>query len=177
MANQPPRVRLRKLDEDDARAVYRLLSDMQVIRYMLFPVFNEQDAQDFVRQAGAGDGGAAGQQVVRAIAFADNRTLMGLCGLVVDRDGIQAEAWYLLDPDYWGKGLATEALRQLLAIGFGELRLHRIWASCLPANPASARVLKKAGMRREGYLRKNLRVHGEWRDCFLYAILHEEWRR
>ncbi len=47
----------------------------------------------------------------------------------------------------------------------------------IPQNPASAKVLKKAGMRREGYLRKHLRVHGEWHDSFLYAILREEWRR
>jgi len=46
-------------------------------------------------------------------------------------------------------------------IGFSEMSLHRIWATCLPENPASARVLEKAGMRKEGFLVKNLKIHGE----------------
>jgi hypothetical protein len=56
-----------------------------------------------------------------------------------------------------------------------ELQLHRIWATCLPENPASGRVLEKVGMRKEGFLKSNLKIHGEWKDCFLYAMLREEW--
>ena len=55
------------------------------------------------------------------------------------------------------------------------MSLHRIWATCLPENPASARVLERAGMRKEGFLVKNLKIHGEWKSSFLYAILAEEW--
>jgi RimJ/RimL family protein N-acetyltransferase len=55
------------------------------------------------------------------------------------------------------------------------MSLHRIWATCLPENPASARVLEKAGMRKEGFLVKNLKIHGEWKSSSLYAILAEEW--
>ena len=168
-------VKLRPLTEDDVPAVHRLLGDMKVVRYMLFPLFDEQAARDFVRQSAAVSSGPAGRSLVRAIVFADSGVLVGLCGLVLDREGLQGEAWYLLDPDYWGQGLATEAGRHLLAYGFGHLRLHRIWATCLPQNPASARVLKKLGMRREGYLRQHLCIHGAWRDCFLYAMLREEW--
>jgi RimJ/RimL family protein N-acetyltransferase len=168
-------VKLRPLTEDDVPAVHRLLGDMKVIRYMLFPLFDEQAARDFVRESAADSDGQRGPSLVRAIVFADSGILVGLCGLVLDRDRLQGEAWYLLDPDYWGKGLATEAGRHLLAYGFGPLGLHRMWAMCLPQNPASARVLRKLGMRREGYLRKHLRIHGVWRDCFLYAMLREEW--
>jgi RimJ/RimL family protein N-acetyltransferase len=172
------RVRLRELDDADVAAVYRLLSDMRVVRYMLFPLFTEEAAaREFVRQAQAESAGNPGQSLVRAVSFTDSHALIGLSGLVVDRDGVQAEAWYLLDPDYQGQGLATEAALHLLGIGFGQLHLHRIWATCLPANPASARVLKKVGMRREGYCMKTLKIHGEWQDCFLYAMLREEWRR
>jgi RimJ/RimL family protein N-acetyltransferase len=55
------------------------------------------------------------------------------------------------------------------------MSLHRIWATCLPENPASACVLEKAGMRKEGFLVKNLKIQGEWKSSFLYAILAEEW--
>jgi [ribosomal protein S5]-alanine N-acetyltransferase len=65
----------------------------------------------------------------------------------------------------------------MVAFGFDELKLHRIWATCLPANPASMRVLKTPGMRQEGVQKSSLKVHGVWKDCFLYAVLEEAWRR
>lgn len=81
----------------------------------------------------------------------------------------------MLDKPFWGKGIGTTAARLLLREGFGTRGLHRIWATCLPENPASIRVLEKSGFRREGYQRKNLMIHGEWEDTWLFAILQEEW--
>lgn len=52
--------------------------------------------------------------------------------------------------------------------------MHRVTATCDVANPASARVLEKIGMRREGHLRKNSLMKGTWRDSFLYAALEED---
>ncbi len=175
-----PRIRLRELQDSDTAAVYRLLSDMRVVRYMLFPLYTEEMARDFVRETIGGQAEGAPvpgriESLVRAVVFADTGVMVGLCGLGIERDREQGEAWYLLDPDYWGKGLTTEAAAQLLAVGFGQLRLHRIFATCLPVNPASAHVLKKLGMRREGYMRQCLRIHDEWHDCFLYAMLRDEW--
>jgi RimJ/RimL family protein N-acetyltransferase len=101
--------------------------------------------------------------------------LVGLCGLVILRGAADGEIWYLVSPGWWGRGIATQAATQLLQLGFAEMHLHRIWATCLPENPASRRVLEKAGMRQEGFLVKNLKIHGVWRSSFLYAILDEEW--
>jgi RimJ/RimL family protein N-acetyltransferase len=50
-----------------------------------------------------------------------------------------------------------------------------MFATCLPENPASARVLEKVGMRKECFQPKNLKIHGVWHDCVLYALLREEW--
>ena len=112
---------------------------------------------------------------MRAIADCASGRLVGLCGLVVLSGAKDGEIWYLVDPEHWGRGIATEAVQQLLGFGFGELRLHRIWATCLPENPGSSRVLEKVGMRREGFLVKNLKIHGVWKSSFLYAMLVEEW--
>jgi len=97
--------------------------------------------------------------------------------VVILRGAEEGEIWYLVKPESWGKGIATEAATHLLDLGFGELGLHRIWATCLPENPASARVLEKVGMRKEGFLLRNLKIHGVWRSSFLYAMLAEEWSR
>jgi ribosomal-protein-alanine N-acetyltransferase len=171
---ETPRLALRALRPDDEEAVFGLLADERVVRYMLFPVFTREQAREFVTRSRDQSGAGAPAHVVLAIAARGGGPLLGICGLVL-RPVEEGEAWYLLRPDLWGQGMATEAARALVDYGFWDLRLHRIWASCLPDNPASARVLEKTGFRREGYLRKNLRVHGVWRDSYLYGLLAEEW--
>ena len=85
-----------------------------------------------------------------------------------------ASLGYTVDPAHWGQGYATEAARRVAAFGFDDLRLNRIEATCHPDNPASIRVLRKLGMRREGYLRQHLRVRDRWLDSLLYAMLADE---
>lgn len=63
----------------------------------------------------------------------------------------------------------------LVNFGFKELNLHRIYATCDPRNGASAKVLEKIGMVKEGRLRENLLIKGGWRDSFVYGILEHEW--
>lgn len=165
------RLRLRPLGTADADAVHALLSDERVVRYMLFPLFDRERARAFVAKVqsppAAGDPG----QVVLAIEERAGSDVIGLCGLVLEPEAEEAEAWYLLQPDRWGRGLATEALGGLVDHGFRTLGVRRIKASCLPENPASSRVLEKLGFKREGHLRQNLRIQGEWRDSYLYARL------
>jgi RimJ/RimL family protein N-acetyltransferase len=120
--------------------------------------------------------GGAWSSVVRAIEVLDCTPLIGLCGIAILHGSEQGEIWYLVRPDQWGRGIAQVAAGQLLRIGFSELNLHRMFATCLPENPASSRVLEKIGMRKEGYQAKNLKIHNVWHDSHLYAILREEWQ-
>jgi len=77
-------------------------------------------------------------------------------------------------PEYWSRGIGTEAAGALIRFGFEKLGLHRIIAKCDPMNMASWRVMEKTGMRREGRLRENVKIRGEWRDSLLYSILEHE---
>jgi [ribosomal protein S5]-alanine N-acetyltransferase len=142
---------------------------------MLFPLFTRERAHRFVARLQQPPSAGESPQLVRAITERASDVLIGLCGLVLRPEQEEGELWYLLDPGAWGRGLVTEAARALVEYGFRQLALHRIWASCLPENPASGRVLEKLGFRREGLLRQNLRIHGEWRDSHLYAVLASEW--
>jgi len=167
---------LRALRPGDFEPVHTLLSDWNVVRHMLLPHSNTvEESRKCLEDLTAAPPGAAWLSMVRAIESRDTRELVGLCGISVLSGSEQGEIWYLVRPDYWGRGVASEAARELLRIGFAEMNLHRMFATCLPENPASVRVLEKIGMRKESCQRKNLKVHGIWRDSFLYATLREEW--
>jgi len=61
--------------------------------------------------------------------------------------------------------------------GFEELKLNRICANHMVRNPASARVLKKVGMRREGLQRQRLRKWGVFEDVVMMAVLRDDWSK
>jgi RimJ/RimL family protein N-acetyltransferase len=63
----------------------------------------------------------------------------------------------------------------LLGYLFGELHLHRVSAICDAENLASARLLERVGMRREGHFIENIWFKGAWGSEYSYAILQSEW--
>lgn len=106
---------------------------------------------------------------------ADHALLGGLTLSNVRRGVTQAATLgYWIGAPYAGKGLMTEAVRVVRPFVFDELRLHRLEASCLPNNVASARVLERNGFRREGLARRYLKIDGAWRDHVLYALLEDD---
>ena len=86
-----------------------------------------------------------------------------------------AEIWYKLSPEIWGKGYATEAVERIIQFGFEELKLHRIEAGCAIDNIASYKVMEKSGMIREAHRRKLLPLKSGWSDNYEYAILEEDY--
>jgi len=86
-----------------------------------------------------------------------------------------AELGYLLHPDFWGRGLATEGAAHLLGLAFGELGVRRVLARIDARNAASAGVLRRLGMRQEAHLVQNELFKGEWADEDRFAILRTEW--
>ena len=101
--------------------------------------------------------------------------LVGGVGLRLEDQGRQAMLGYCFARPAWGRGLATEAATALVAWGFAEMGLHRIWARCDTENTASLGVLSKLGLRSEGTLRQDCRIRGQWRDTHVLALLREEW--
>lgn len=104
----------------------------------------------------------------------DGRQVGGV-GLTVDEQHQHAELGYWLGVEYWGKGYATEAAREMLRYGFADLRLHRIFASHFKHNPASGRILVKLGMRHEGCQQGHIRKWDQFVSLEMYGILRQEW--
>ena len=100
-------------------------------------------------------------------------TLVGAVSLRIDRDDQRAELGYWIGRPYWGQGYCTEAVRAVLSFGFGQLGLNRIYACHFTRNPASGRVMQKAGMSREGRLRQHTKKWDAFEDVEIYAVLRE----
>jgi ribosomal-protein-alanine N-acetyltransferase len=88
-----------------------------------------------------------------------------------DRKSQFGEVGYELHPDFWGRGLTTEALRAVVACGHQLFRLNRLEAWTLPGNTASDRVLEKAGFRYEGTLRQRAWFKGAFHDFRMFGRL------
>lgn len=102
--------------------------------------------------------------------------MIGTCGFTTfDLENNSAEVGYVLNPDYWGIGLAPEALRRLMQFGFTELRLHRLVAKIINENSASKRVAEKCGFRHESTHKDAMLIKGEYRTICEYAILAPEY--
>ncbi|MDD5543031.1 MAG: GNAT family N-acetyltransferase [Acidobacteriia bacterium] len=84
-----------------------------------------------------------------------------------------AEIGYWLGESYWGQGIVTEAVRALTDFAFANLGVWRVYADVFEWNPASMRVLEKAGYICEGRLRKNVIKDGQVIDALLYAKVRE----
>jgi [ribosomal protein S5]-alanine N-acetyltransferase len=114
-------------------------------------------------------------EVSLAVELCAENKLIGTIRIgIFDRRNRLADFGFVLNRRYWNRGYATEASGALLDTAFSVLRLHRVIATCDTRNVASSRVMEKAGMRREGFFRRDVFQKGEWRDSYLYARLETD---
>lgn len=174
------RLVLRPLVDADIASIVRVNGSFEVVKNTLTMPhpYHEADAVSFLGRVR--DGHAKGEGLCLAIVRVDDRgaegeEFVGTMGLRVTPAHRYAEAGYALGTAYWGRGYATEALREFLRYGFEVLNLRRIEARFHVSNPASGRVMEKCGFVREGVLRQCTLRFGVWHDVVVMAILQEEW--
>lgn len=168
--------KLREIRTEDWAALAALLADPEAVRHTEFEPFSEASARALVGWALVKAREEPRTAYVFGISPSPGGVLVGAATLTV-RDAALGEAdiGFILGREHWGRGHATAAADALLGLGFGRLGLHRITGECAPDNPASARVLEKVGMTREGCRQECYRQKGRWVDRLLYAILDHEW--
>jgi len=111
-----------------------------------------------------------------AIVLKENQKMIGTCGFTrIDEENSVAEIGYVLNPAYWGNGFATEAAKKMVAFAFDVLNVNRVEARFLFGNEASLNVMKKIGMKFEGYLREYQLVKGSYRTVGISSILKREY--
>ena len=130
--------------------------------------FSIADAEEWIQFA-------MQQEPTTIFAIASEDQAIGCIGILPQEDvaRLSAEVGYWLGERYWGRGITTQALITLTEYAFSEFDLVRLFATVMEWNPASARVLEKAGYQYEGRLRKSAFKDGQIIDQFLYARVRE----
>lgn len=170
------RLIIREFTQKDWVKIHEYASDSEVVKYETWGPNTELQTREFLESACKVRQDLPRKNFECAVTLKESGVLIGACGLrIKDSVNLSGDIGYTLRKDQWGKGLGTEVAQALIHFGFKQLKLHRIWATCHVNNRASARVLEKSGMQKEGLLRKNILQRWEWRDSYLYAILETEY--
>ena len=111
-----------------------------------------------------------------AVELRSERLLIGDVGVNLHDNRMQAEIGFTVAAAYQGHGYAVEAVRRVVDHLFADQGLRRISAECDARNLRSARLLERAGFRREGCRVANTWIKGEWTDDLLFGLLAENWR-
>lgn len=159
---RPPRLK-------DARDLFAYAGDPAVSRYVLWDRhLSVGDARRFL--SGLMMENRRGEGMNLCCVLKSDGRVVGTAGFCpIDRENHRAEVGYSFAKWVWGQGIATEALRCLMDYGFDVMKLHRIEGMCDVRNPASARVMEKCGMVREGVLRERYLNKGEFVNVAIYA--------
>ena len=153
--------RIRKWELSDAKDLAAALSNKKVqdnLRDGLPYPYTEQDGKDFISAMLSAD-----ENETFAFAITVDNTVIGSIG-IFRQENIHrqtAELGYYIAEEYWGKGIMTEAVRQICEYVFRESDIIRIYAEPFVYNIASCRVLEKAGFQYEGTLRSNAVKNGK----------------
>ncbi|WP_033292362.1 GNAT family N-acetyltransferase [Amycolatopsis jejuensis] len=171
------RLRLRPFRADDLDALNSFQSRADVARYLYWgPRSRAESAAALAKRIHSATLTREGQFLAVAVELVETGQLIGDLNLeYLSAEHRQGEIGFVFHPDHHGKGLALEAARELLRLGFEDLGLHRVVGRCDGRNAASAALMERLGMRREAHLRENERVKGEWTDELVYAMLEREW--
>jgi ribosomal-protein-alanine N-acetyltransferase len=163
---------LRDFRSEDAPALARYADNYKIWANLrdAFPrPYRLEDARAFIARVTA-------EQPATVFAIADGNEAIGSIGLMPGRDvhRLSAELGYWLAEPFWGRGIMTRAVRAMVDYAFTELKLQRVHAEPFTGNPASSRVLVKAGFRLEGVMRAGAVKEGKILDQALFAVVNEQ---
>lgn len=172
------RLDLRPHREDDVEDLLAFHSLPEVVRYVPWPVRDRDQVQAALQvKLGQDALREPGQWLVLAVELRATGRVVGEVLLKWESDtSRQGELGFAMHPDAQGQGLAAEAARAVLRLGFDQLKLHRITATCIAGNDRSVRLLTHLGMRQEAHFVHSLLFKEHWEDQLVFGLLEDEWR-
>ena len=181
MTKQPiletKRLILRPFEMADAEAVRALAGNKDIATTTLHipHPYEAGIAEEWIgrheAQFGEGDG------VVFAVTLRESGKLAGAISVMVKKQHDRGVLGYWIGKPHWNQGIATEAAKRVVAYAFEDLSLNKITSSHMERNPASGRVMEKAGLRYEGASVQHIKKWGMYEDMLFYGLLREDYLR
>jgi len=165
-------LRLRPEKLSDAQEMFAMLSDEESMKYWSdSPVTEEKEALKVLQEDIDSD--AQGNSLCWAITLKGHDQMIGKCILFqFNQKNHRAEIGFLLNREYWRRGLMQQALESVIHFAFNTLNLHRIEADVDPDNAGSLGILEKLGFQREGLFRDRWLLNGEWVDSVMLGLIN-----
>ncbi|MFV8351671.1 GNAT family N-acetyltransferase [Flavobacterium sp. XS2P14] len=167
------RLLLRRVDSNDIKEIFALRSNPETMKYIPRPlVKTDEEALAHIAMI---DGKIDSNEGINwAITLKNNPKLIGIIGhYMIKPEHYRAEIGYMLLPEYHGKGIVSEAVKEVVKYGFEVMKLHSIEAVLDPENYGSAKVLEKNGFVKEAHLKENSFFEGRFLDTLIYSILNK----
>ena len=167
---------LRPFRSEDARVIAEIGNNIEARKYLQNVIpFTELGEMDFVESLSREMSSPAPRRIVFAVEV--DGKVVGATGLErinwISRNCYFAIAIY--DPDYWNRGIGTEATKLMVSYAFEFLNMHKILLEVYDYNERAIRVYQKVGFEIEGRLRKNHYFNGRYHDTLVMGILSEEY--
>ncbi|MDR0223785.1 MAG: GNAT family N-acetyltransferase [Myroides odoratus] len=167
------RLILRQTNLGDAQGMFAMRSSAEVMQYIPVPLATElKEAEDYINSL---QERMENKECVNwTITLKENGAMIGTIGFYrMKLQHYRTETGYMLLPQYYGKGYASEAVQRLVEYGFDDFGFHSIEAIIYPDNVGSQRVLEKCGFVREAYFKENEFHNGKFVDTAVYSKLRK----
>jgi len=161
-------IKLRPWKIEDADSLVENANNFDIARFMsdAFPnPYTLEDAKNFIAFA-------TKDEPIHIFAIDIDGQAVGGIGIHPQADIMKknAELGYWLGEKYWGKGIISKAIREIIPWAFNTYDITRIYARPFGSNMASQKVLEKAGFVLEARIKENIFKNGEYLDELIYAI-------
>ncbi len=161
-------IRLRPFHPSDYKSIATYANNRLVWENLRdrFPFpYSEEDALQFINMATT-------YSPTTEFAIDLNGEAIGAAGIILKDDVYKGngEIGYWIGEPFWGKGIGTQVVKELLHIAFDELNLYRIFAEVFEKNVGSARVLEKNGLIKEAVLKNAIVKDGVRQSLLIYSI-------
>ncbi len=168
------RLTLRKMSVSDSGDMYDYARRAVVTKYLLWHEHeSEQQTYDYLSYVS--DAYKRGDYFDWAVTLTDSGKMIGTCGFTsFDFEHGRVEVGYVLNPNFWGQGIATEAVSAVTEFAFNELNANRVEMHFIEGNNASLRVAEKCGMTLEGYLKQYMLIKGEYKNIGFAAVTRDK---
>ena len=168
---QTPRLHMRDIQLRDAEAIFAMRANGRVNQFIARPRMEAlADAQALVERTQKAY--AARLAIGWAGILRDGETIIGSCGFnSIEAHNLHAEIGGEMATEYWGKGIAQEAVKAILHFGLQTMGLHTIEAKVNPGNRGAIYVLESLGFRKEAHFHERIHFQNAFQDMAVYTLI------